>query len=833
MVNLQANGDAGQQRPLVLADAAVLLLGADGLIESWSPGAERLLGRAVAEVLGADVRGLLAPDDAARVPVLAQECRAHGGWRGLLSALRPDGSRLGVDVQLAPVTDDSGRAHWLVLAGEAPPAAAWTMTRAVLERIVDRSPVGMAVVDTDLRCVWSNSALEHFGGGAAQRRVGRRLGEIQPELDTEAIEAQMRRVLESGVPQLNYEHVGRPRSDPHGERAYAMSFVRLDDVNGRAIGVCYTVIDITERYRSRQRLTLLDRASEYIGRTLDVLQTAQDLADVAVPHLADFVAVDLLDTVTRGGEPPAGPLGDGDTVVLRRGGQQSVREGLPETVAGAGEPVTYHAGSPPVRALADGRSWRTERLDPLGSDWAVGAPGIRPARFRELGLHTAMVVPIRIGRMTMGVTTFFRGLHDEPFSEDDLRLAEEFVARAAVCMDNARRYTRERGAALALQRSLLPRGLPRQEAVDVATSYRPADELADAGGDWFDVIALSGARVALVVGDVTGHGLDAVVTMGRLRTAVRTLAALDLRPDELLAHLDDLVGRVSEGEEAVRRPGSDTAARGSSCLYAIYDPVGRCCTMASAGHPPPAVVAPDGTAAFADLPVGPRLGFGGLPFETVELAVDEGSVLALYTDGLLTGRAPGAGDDAGAQQLRRALETPGLSLDALCESVIGSVVVSTRPFDDVTLLLAGTRGLAADRWASFDLPADPSVVAHARETAAGQLAAWGLEHLAFTTELVVSELVTNAIRYGSAPIRVRLILEHTLICEVWDGSSTSPYLRHPRTTDEGGRGLFLISQFAHRWGTRYTTEGKIIWTEQLLERDGESGTEGLPDGAAG
>ncbi|MFI7102346.1 SpoIIE family protein phosphatase [Streptomyces sp. NPDC050161] len=831
MVKLQANGDAGQERPLALADAAVLLLDARGLIESWSPGAVRLLGREAAGVLGTDISELLAPDDAARVPALAAECRAHGGWRGLVSALRPDGSPLRVDVQLAPVTDGGGRAHWLVLAGEAPPAAAWTMTRAVLERIVDRSPVGMAVVDTDLRCVWSNSALERFGGGSAQGRIGRRLGEIQPGFDAEALEARMRQVLESGVPQLDHEHVGRPRSDPHEERAYSMSFVRLDDADGRAIGVCYTVIDITERYRSRRRLTLLDRAGQYIGRTLDVLRTAQDLADVAVPHLADFVAVDLLDAVTSGGEPPGGPLGDEDTVVLRRAGQRSLREGVPEAVAGTGDPVTYRAGSPPVRALADGRSWRTERLDPQGPDWAAGGLASRPAGFRELGLHTAMVVPIRVGHVTMGVATFFRGRQDAPFGADDLRLAEEFVARAAVCMDNARRYTRERGAALALQQSLLPSGLPPQEAVDVATSYRPADELADAGGDWFDVIALSGARVALVVGDVSGHGLDAVVTMGRLRTAVRTLAALDLRPDELLAHLDDLVGRVSEGEMVTHRPGNESDALGSSCLYTIYDPVGRCCTMASAGHPPPAVVTPDGTAAFADLPVGPRLGIGGLPFETVELPVDEGSVLALYTDGLLAGSAPGGSGDVGARQLRRALEAPGLSLSALCESVIGSVV-SARPFDDVTLLLAGTRGLAADRWASFDLPADPSVVARARGAAARQLTAWGLEHLVFTTELVVSELVTNAIRYGSAPIQLRLILEHTLICEVWDGNSTSPYLRHPRTTDEGGRGLFLISQFTHRWGTRYTTDGKIIWAEQVLGQDGESGPDGLPDAVA-
>ncbi|TJZ42895.1 PAS domain S-box protein [Streptomyces piniterrae] len=830
MAKLQGNGHIGQQASLNLADAAIVLLDVHGFVESWSPGAERLLGHKGADVVGQAVPVLLAPGDAARVTALAEEARVRGSWGGLLTARHACGDQIGIEAQVVPVTDSEERAHWLVLAVEASPLQGWQISRAVLERMVTQTPVGMAVVDTDLRFVWSNAALERFGGGPAQRRIGRRLGEIQPGLDAESLETQMRRVLESGEPLIGYEHVGRPRSDPHRQHAHSMSFVRLDDANGQPIGVCYTVIDITERYQNRQRLTLLDRASEYIGRTLDVMQTAQDLADVAVPHLADFVAVDLLDSVIRGGEPLPGPLSDADMVLLRRGGQQSLREGVPESVVEIGDMATYHAWSPPIRCLAGGGSWRTERLDPLTPEWAANIPGDRHARFLDLGLHTAMVVPIRARGTTMGVTTFFRSVHDESFSESDLRLAEEFVARAAVCMDNARRYTRERGAALALQRSLLPHEVPQQDAVYVASSYRPADALADAGGDWFDVIALSGARVALVVGDVTGHGIDAVATMGRLRTAVQTLAALDLRPEELLGHLDDLVSRVSDeaataassaaasgvaAPPALHPPSGDTAARGTSCLYAVYDPLSRCCTMASAGHPAPAVLDPDGRVHFADLPIGPRLGVGGLPFEAVESVVPEGSVLALYTDGLLTGRVPGKAGDTGEQRLCRALETPALSLDALCETVIERLVPA-RPFDDVTLLLAATRSLDTDRFASWELPADPAVVAQAREMAARQLTGWGLDDLVFTTELVVSELVTNAIRYGSGPIRLRLILGHTLTCEVCDGSSTSPYLRHPRATDEGGRGLFLISQFTHRWGTRYTTDGKIIWTEQLL-----------------
>nr|WP_223731950.1 SpoIIE family protein phosphatase [Streptomyces purpurogeneiscleroticus] len=813
-------GSGGWPASLDIAATAALLLDARGRVESWPETARRLLGHSAAEVVGRRAADLLAPDDAARLPALAAECREHGSWSGLLSARRADGGRAGIQVQVVPPAEGTGWEHWLVLAAAAPPLHGWEMSRAALERMVSQSPIGMAIVDTDLRFVWSNPALEQYGGGPPAQRIGRRLGEVQPGLDAEALETQMRRVLRTGEPLTGYEHVGRILADPQHERAMSMSFVRLDDLEGRPIGVCYTVVDVTERYRSRHQLALLDRASEYIGRTLDVMQTAQDLADIAVPELADFVVVDLLDSVVRGEEPQPGPVADADTVPLRRGGQQSLREGVPEAVVRIGDLATYHAWSPPVRCLAGGQSWRAERLDPLAPEWAADIPGGRHKHFMELGLHSSLVVPVRARGTTLGVATFFRIQHDEPFGADDLRLAEEFVARAAVCMDNARRYTREREAALSLQRSLLPHSVPEQNAVRVASAYRPANELGDVGGNWFDVIPLSGARVALVVGDVTGHGIDAAATMGRLRTAVQTLAALDLRPEELLAHLDDLVDRVTREGNGGRAEAGNPAL-GSSCLYAVYDPVALTCTMAGAGHSAPALITPDGTVALAELPAGPCLGVDGLPFESVELRVAEGSVLALYTAGLTSGAAPGPDGQTGTEQLLAALAAPERSLDALCARVIEELVPA-RPQDDVTLLLARTCALDAARHASWELPTDPATVAEARATTTRQLARWGLDELAFTTELVVSELVTNAIRYGGGPIRLRLILDQVLTCEVSDGSSTSPYLRHPNTTDEGGRGLFLISQFTERWGTRYTTEGKVIWTEQALT-PGEGG----------
>ncbi|GHH12036.1 SpoIIE family protein phosphatase [Streptomyces lanatus] len=801
-----------------VADAAALLLDARGRVTGWTRDAERLLEYPAADVVGAEARVLLAAEDALRVPDLGRRCRRDGGWMGLLTALRRGGEPVKLMVRVTSAEEPPGPSRWLVLLSEMADAPGWAMSRPVLEQMVAGSPVGIAIVDADLRYVWSNSALEQFGGGPARTRLGRRLADIQPGLDARSIEAQMRRVLETGEPVVGYEHVGLVRSAPHRETAHMMSFTRLEDEHGHPMGVYYTVVDVSARHRARQRLALLDRAGEHIGRSLDIMQTAQELSDVAVPTFADFVAVDLLDSVLAGAELAPGPPRDTAVVPLRRAGHQSVNENVPEAVVAIGEVATYLAGSPPIRVLTTGMPWRQKRLDPLAKEWATDIPGGRETTFLELGLHSVMIVPIRARGVTLGVTTFFRRRRQDPFDEDDLTLAEDLVSRAAVCVDNARRYTRERDAALVLQRSLLPHRLPEQDAVEVAACYRPADELTGLGGDWYDLITLSGGRVALVVGEVPGHGIDAAAAMGRLRTAVRTLAALDLPPEEVLAHLDDLVAR-SAREEGVE-PGAEEAAIaqsvGSGCLYVVYDPVDGQCTMAAAGHPAPAVVLPDGDVTFVDLPQGAPLGVGGPPFEAVELALAAGSTLALHTDGLLAREDDGDWVvDTDRDRLRQALERRSDTLDLRCRMVVDALVPA-RPHDDVALLMARTRLLGAEQVADWDLPADPAAVADARKTAARLLAEWGLEDLAFTTELVVSELVTNAIRYAAGPIRLRLIKERALVCEVFDGGATAPHLRHPRTTDEGGRGLLLVSQFTQRWGTRFVPEGKIIWAEQPL-----------------
>ncbi|MFJ8693299.1 ATP-binding SpoIIE family protein phosphatase, partial [Streptomyces roseolilacinus] len=588
---------------------------------------------------------------------------------------------------------------------------------------------------------------------------------------------------------------------------------RPTDPYGGHGGTVVTIRDTTELRAlsgraqvARKRLNLLYDAGVGIGTTLDVVRTAEELAEVAVPRFADFVTVDLADPVLRGEEP----TGTGSD--MRRTASRGISDDHP--LYPTGRMITFVASTPQARGFGSGRAELVPDLS-RAPGWQAQDPQ-RAGRIVAYGIHSLITVPLKARGAVLGVANFWRSQKPEPFEAEDVALAEELVARAAVAIDNARRYTREHALAVTLQRSLLPRALPEQSAVEAAHRYLPAQS--GVGGDWFDVIPLPGSRVALVVGDVVGHGLHAAATMGRLRTAVHNFSTLDLPPDELLGRLDDLVGRVDQ-DEAEADGGAGMT--GATCLYAVYDPVTRHCALARAGHPMPALVHPDGTVEFPDLPAGPPLGLGGIPFETAELELEEGSQLVFYTDGLIEERSRDI--DVGLELLRESLAHPDRTPEESCRAVLDALLPA-HPKDDVALLIARTRVLGPDRVADWDVPFHPEAVAGLRAAASEQLDAWGLSEMAFTTELVLSELITNAIRYGSAPVHVRLIHDRGLTCEVSDGSSTSPHLRYAATTDEGGRGLFLVAQLAERWGTRYTGQGKVIWAEQPPPGPGAYGT---------
>lgn len=552
----------------------------------------------------------------------------------------------------------------------------------------------------------------------------------------------------------------------------------------------------------QERLKLLYDAGIGIGTTLDVTRTAEELAEFAVPRFADYVTVDLADAVLRGEEPD--PLSAAE---LRRVALRGIRPGVPFYPPGA--LIRFNPATPQAAGFGSGRMMLEADLAAF-SGWQVQDPD-RARRLVAHGVHSMITAPLRARGAILGVATFWRSKEPTSFTHEDLSLAEELVARAAVSIDNARRFTREHTMAVTLQRSLLPHLLPEQNAVDVAHRYVPAEAgLGGVGGDWFDVIPLPGARVAVVVGDVVGHGLHAAATMGQLRTAVHNLSTLDLPPDELLWHLDELVTRIDQDRDG---DGGTPTLTGATCLYAIYDPVSRRCTMARAGHLEPILVLPDGHASLPGVPAGPPLGLGGLPYEKTEVILPEGSSIVLYTDGLVEDRHHDI--DERIERLRRAVEPAGRTPDQMCQAAMDTLLPGP-PRDDVALVVARTRLLDDKHTASWDVPSDPAAVAGVRAAAADLLQDWGLEEEAFTLELILSELVTNAIRHATGPIGVRLIHDRSLICEVSDGSSVSPHLRRATTMEEGGRGLFLVAQFADRWGTRYTSEGKVIWTEQRL-----------------
>ncbi|WP_430542242.1 ATP-binding SpoIIE family protein phosphatase [Streptomyces malaysiensis] len=685
----------------------------------------------------------------------------------------------------------------------------------------EQHPVATTIYDRDGRLLFMNTSMRQATRLSEEATRGQLLteivqggeyAEIVQGAEYEELQQRIFRVLETGHVE-SYEFFVRLASETKAH-AWIVDVVPLKDEAGRIHGASVSAYDYSEQYESRERLALLSEARSHIGASLDVADTAREFTEVTVDRFADVVSVDLLGPVFQGDLPGSDPA---EPVPLRRAAYRSAYSGS------RGARATGELGRRPTprlitRCLATGQAELHQVTDPDVLRWLIRDPD-QEARALACAVHSMIVVPVRALGATLGVVVFLRCGSRAPFARGDLAVTEDLVTRAAVCLDNARRYLRERTTSETLQRSLLPRKLPDQAALEIASRYLPAEAQAGVGGDWFDVIPLSGARVALVVGDVVGHGLQASVTMARLRTAVRSLADLDLPPDELLTHLDDIVIRLSDDVEA------DAAGDvGATCLYAVYDPVSRRCTLARAGHPLPTLRTPDGSTTILNLPAGPPLGLGGLPFEAVEVDLPEGSLLALYTDGLIESR--GRDIDEGFDALRQALNRPTPSLEAACDAVL-EALPPTCPDDDVALLLARTRALSTDQVATWDLPRDPATVATTRQSVSEKLTDWGLEELSFVTVLVVSELVTNAIRYGQSPIQLRLILPQPvagqegtptrpLICEVSDASSTSPHLRRARVFDEGGRGLLLVAQLTQRWGTRHARAGKTIWAEQVL-----------------
>ncbi|MGP3985290.1 ATP-binding SpoIIE family protein phosphatase [Streptomyces sp. 3N207] len=507
------------------------------------------------------------------------------------------------------------------------------------------------------------------------------------------------------------------------------------------------------------------------------------------------------------------PLGQGGAGRVRANGVPVAAAAQPGQPAEVGSTHCYAEHSPFAIALRTGRVQNITSQD-----------GTVPAQFGAV-VQSTLAVPMVARDRVLGLAQFSRAKGSEPFGERDGALAAELAARAAVCIDNARLYRREHERALILQRSLLPPGDPEAAGLEIACRYLPGNPATEVGGDWFDVIELPGHRTAIVVGDVMGRGLRAAVAMGELRTAVRTLALTDMEPAEVLGALDEIARGL--GDPRRQQPqrghrGSDTDLSEvylATCIYAVYDPVSRRCTFANAGHLPPIMVEPGEPALLLEVPKGVPLGVGGEPFEEIEIELPEGAMLSLYTDGLVESRDHPL--DEGLDRFRSALTDATEPLEDTADRVLRTLNVHHGE-DDIALLVARVQGLDPEHVGDWTLPPEPRSVARARELTCEQLAAWGLDALSDTTELLVSELVTNALRYGEGNIRLRLLLERTLVCEVWDAGQVQPRRRRARDTDEGGRGLQLVDLLSTGWGSRRVPSGKAVWFQLPRPEEGRS-----------
>ncbi|MFD5385823.1 SpoIIE family protein phosphatase [Streptomyces sp. NPDC127074] len=662
---------------LDLLRVAAVALDVEGRIALWSPEAEQLFGYRAAEALGRRADKLLVhPKDRRAAVELFARVRAGDTWAGIFPVRRPDGSTLKVEFHTMGLRDAHGEGYALGLATDEGTVRRLETDLAVSGFLIGQSPVGLAVFDTELRWLRANPALQQMNSIPESQVRGHRVGEVLPGLDVEAIEAAMRHVLESGEPLLDQQSIGRTPADPDHDHAWSESYYRLEDPSGRILGVAVSVMDISRRHRetseiseARERLAVIADASVRIGTTLDLRQTAQELADVTVPRLADLAAVDVLDSVVHREATPR-VWADGSA----RFRALAVAAGYPTDAVHAADPVGEIARYEPTRVITQCVREARPILVPHVTEQDVRRIARNDDAARVLlreGVHSYLAAPLIARGSVLGTLSLHRTINPRPFDEEDLTLACELAIRAALCIDNARLYARERDAALTLQRSLLSQQPRDLDGLEIASRYLPA--VSAAGGDWFDVLPLPDGRVGLVVGDVMGKGIHAAAIMGQLRTATRAFSRLDLPPAQVLCHLDEITPSLGESI--------------ATCLYAVCDPRTGRCEMSTAGHLPPVLVQPGGEAELIDIPTGAPLGVGGVPFASVERELAEGALLALFTDGLVEKRHQSI--DVGLHTLVQLLRRHQGPLERICDQVLAAL--HGAPDDDVALLLARLR----------------------------------------------------------------------------------------------------------------------------------------------
>jgi anti-sigma regulatory factor (Ser/Thr protein kinase) len=597
-----------------------------------------------------------------------------------------------------------------------------------------------------------------------------------------------------------------------------VTVVPMHSGNGDSGGLMMIRVAVTDLERftdpALMRWALLDDALPRISAMLDLEQMAQELGGVLVPHFCNSAGVLIRESIMGADEVPSfSPEG---TAVLHRLAVAADND-FPSWSAAfpAGEVLAYPPGTPYARCMATGAPVLESHLDSKAARGIARAWRRAPVA-RLLDGVSMVLLPLIARGTTLGFIVCTRSDAHRAFDAYDVEIGMDFAARAALYIDNARRYSRERATALTLQRSMLPTGLTAPSSVEIRHRYLPGNQLIEVGGDWYDAIALPGGRVALIVGDVAGHGVRAAVTMGRLRTALQTIVNLELSPSEGLQQVDALMRGIGEREPAF-----------ATCVYAVYDATDGTCEIASAGHLPPLLLRSGGESEFLDVSPAPPLGVGEGMIESRMFTIDDGGILVLYTDGLVENR--GQDIDDGLARLRNVFGPEALisPLEDLAKATLDGAY-SDHDRDDIAVLIARLRRLPDEHVVTMTLPARPSAVREARGRVRSTLESWELTELSFTAELLVSELVTNALRYATGDIGLRMLLDRTLVFEIRDGSDALPRARQAADDDENGRGLQVVHRLAKRWGARLAGKGKIVWCEMDLPGGGERLMEAWP-----
>ncbi|MET9896233.1 SpoIIE family protein phosphatase [Streptomyces sp. NPDC006465] len=666
----------------MLEHVAVAVLGIDGhdRICFWGPGAQRLFGYESAAALSKPAAALFpdpprgAPDAAMR---LAERGRTLGYWRGRLPALHRDGTVFDCGFRAFPVNGAEGRSVVLCLASRADDLDRVKTNLAFLDSLFETCPIGLVMLDEDLRYVHLNQALADMDGLPIEDHIGRRMEEFMITSDGGEYQRMLRAVAEEGRPAVSTLVVLRAAGHPDHDQVRSVSFFPLSQAGDTRPGVGGLLVDVTDREQAiveatagRQRLALLDRAAARIGTTLDVNVTARELVEAAVPDFSDASVVEVVEWLDEAEAfNPELPL-----FTRRIASRTTLPPPATELVSGL-ESVTYPPGSAIHQMLRTGRPVFVAVNDDFMTRTVMHQD--RAQLLLDSGLTCILIAPLIARGTVQGLAMFGRSAARPEFTEQDLSLASELASRAALCLDNARLYSRVQSIALTLQRALLPTALATSPYVNVAHRYLPGSHITEVGGDWYDVINLSGDQVALVVGDVMGHGVPAAAAMGRLRITTKALARRNPEPDDLLTELD----------ACAQEAGIELA----TCLYILYDPTTGRARIANAGHPPPMVRHPDGTVETIGDVLGVPLGVGGLPFRTTEIDLCEGDTLVLYTDGLIEVR--GRDIEEGMEALRIQLRGTAGPLETTVDRILSSLLPDA-PTDDTVIVLAQVRPAA-------------------------------------------------------------------------------------------------------------------------------------------